>query len=96
MTAKRLFLALRVLLSLGAAPLLAQEPTATPTAPVPATTARAATAPAASEGASPVPATESWFSGSIDVGYTWRSDVGGSFDAYRSIVNLGSGPNLFV
>ncbi len=94
MTATRLFLALRVLLSLGAAPLLAQEPTATPTAPVPATTARAATAPAASEGASPVPATESWFSGSIDVGYTWRSDVGGSFDAYRSIVNLGSGPKL--
>jgi hypothetical protein len=94
MTAKRLFLALRVLLSLGAAPLLAQEPTATPTAPVPATTAPAATAPAASEGASPVPATESWFSGSIDVGYTWRSDVGGSFDAYRSIVNLGSGPKL--
>ena len=50
--------------------------------------------PAAATAASPVPSTESWFSGSIDVGETWRSDVGGSFDAYRSIVNLGSGPKL--
>ena len=65
-------------------PLLAQEPAASPaTAATPATAA-----------VSPVPATEDWFSGSIDVGYTWRSDVGGSFDAYRSIVNLGSGPKL--
>jgi hypothetical protein len=41
-----------------------------------------------------VPSNDSWFSGYIDLGYTWRSDVGGSFDAYRSIVNLGSGPKL--
>jgi hypothetical protein len=93
MTGSPLFLVLM------AAPLFAQQPAAqapaTP-APVPSTNAPAATqavspVPAAE---SPVPAAESWFSGSIDVGYTWRSDVGGSFDAYRSIVNLGSGPKL--
>ena len=44
--------------------------------------------------ASPVPVEESWLTGSIDLGYRWRSDVGGSFDTYRSIVNLGSGPKL--
>ena len=44
--------------------------------------------------ASPVPSDESWFTGSIDVGYRWRTDVAGSFDTYRSIVNLGSGPKL--
>lgn len=44
--------------------------------------------------ASPVPAAEAWFRGSIDLGYRWRTDVAGSFDTYRSIVNLGSGPKL--
>src|SRR6202171_4862373 len=43
---------------------------------------------------SPVPVEEPWLTGSIDVGYRWRSGVGGSFDTYRSIVNLGSGPKL--
>jgi hypothetical protein len=43
---------------------------------------------------SPVPSGESWLTGSIDVGYRWRTDVGGSFNTYRSIVNLGSGPKL--
>jgi hypothetical protein len=43
----------------------------------------------------PAPSTEPWLTGSIDLGYRWRSDVGGSFDTYRSIVNLGSGPKLF-
>jgi len=38
--------------------------------------------------------TESWLTGSIDVGDRWRSDVGGSFDTYRTFVNLGSGPKL--
>ena len=45
--------------------------------------------------ASPVPSTaEPWLTGSLDVGYRWRTDVGGSFDTYRSVVNLGSGPKL--
>jgi hypothetical protein len=50
--------------------------------------------PAAAETPSPVPSAESWLTGSIDVGYRWRTDVGGSFNTYRSIVNLGSGPKL--
>ena len=44
---------------------------------------------------SPVPTTESLVTGSIDVGYRWRTDVGGSLDSYRSVVDLGSGPKLF-
>ena len=40
---------------------------------------------------SPVPSTETWLSGSIDLGYRWRTGVAGSFESYRSIVNLGSG-----
>src|SRR6516164_3300860 len=41
----------------------------------------------------PQPA-EPVLTGSIDLGYRWRSNVGGSFNTYRSIVNLGSGPKL--
>jgi hypothetical protein len=48
----------------------------------------------AGSAASPVPSTEPWLSGSLDLGYRWRTDVGGSFDTYRSVVNLGSGPKL--
>ena len=44
--------------------------------------------PQTAETPSPVPSTESWLTGSIDVGYRWRTDVGGNFDTYRSIVNL--------
>ena len=50
--------------------------------------------PSAAETPSPVPSAESWLTGSFDVGYRWRTDVGGSFDTYRSIVNLGSGPKV--
>ncbi len=42
-----------------------------------------------------MPSTEQWLSGSIDFGYRWRTDVRGSFDQYRSVVNLGEGPKLF-
>ena len=38
---------------------------------------------------------EQSLTGSIDVGYRWRSGVGGSMDTYRSVVNLGQGPKLF-
>jgi hypothetical protein len=68
------------------APLLAQEQAVQqPAAP---------TAAGSKPAASPVPSTESWLTGSIDLGYRWRTDVAGSFDTYRSIVNLGSGPKL--
>ena len=71
-----------------AARLWAQDP---PQAANPAP-AQAASAPQA---ASPVPKpSEPVWSGYIDLGYQWRSDVGGSLATYRSIVNLGSGPKL--
>lgn len=42
----------------------------------------------------PVPSEEQRLKGSIDLGYRWRTDLNGNLDAYRSIVNLGSGPKL--
>src|ERR1035438_8174350 len=101
MTRLRIILILAVLV----APAFAQEPAAVPpaavppAAPAPAATAvtaqpAAAKPEAAAPAAPPTPSTESWFTGSIDVGDTWRSDIGGSVDTYRSIVNLGSGPKL--
>ncbi len=73
---------MRTLLALMLAiPLVAQEP--------------AAQSPPAAPAASPTPSTEPWLTGNIDFGYRCRTDVGGSFDTYRSIVNLGSGPKLF-
>ena len=44
---------------------------------------------------SPVPAGEPSVSGTLDFGYRWRSDVAGDVNAYRSVVDLGSGPKLF-
>ncbi|HWE48814.1 MAG TPA: hypothetical protein VG273_03445 [Bryobacteraceae bacterium] len=66
-------------------PLLAQQP-----APAPAPAAVATSAPAAS----PVPSDENWLTGYIDLGYRWETGVYGSFNTYRSIVDLGSGPKL--
>ena len=43
---------------------------------------------------SQAPGAESSLTGWIDLGYRWVSDSGGSFDTYRSLVNLGSGPKL--
>lgn len=62
-------------------PLYAQEPTPK---------ADEATAPPAS----PVPAAESQLTGYVDFGYRWRTSVAGSFNEYRSVVDLGSGPKL--
>jgi hypothetical protein len=84
-------------------PLAAQQPAtppatpaATPAAPqAPAASpAAAAPAPAASATPPPVPADDNWLTGYIDLGYRWLTGVGGSFDTYRTIVNLGSGPKL--
>jgi hypothetical protein len=63
--------------------------------PAPAQQAAAttpATAPPAAE--SPVPSDQTWLTGYIDLGYRWVTGVGGSFDTYRSIVDLGSGPKM--
>jgi hypothetical protein len=86
-------------------------PAATQTAPAPASGAPAAPDKAKDDKAkddkakddkakdaaapSPVPSTEQNLSGWIEFGYRWRTDVGGSLETYRSIVNLGSGPKLF-
>lgn len=42
----------------------------------------------------PVPEPIEWLTGSLDLGYRWRTGVGGSFATYRSVVDLGSGPKL--
>ena len=72
-------------------PLLAQDSTGQAAQPAPADQTTAQASPAASA----APSTEPWLTGSIDLGYRFRSDVGGSFDAYRSVVNLFQGPRLF-
>src|SRR4051794_19361745 len=43
---------------------------------------------------SPVPATERWVTGSVDIGYRWRTGPGGNENVYRSVVDLGEGPKL--
>ena len=74
------------LLVLLALPLAAQTP-APQTPPAPAEPAKAE---------SPAPAaTENWLSGSVDFGYRFVGGVGGDFNTYRSVVNLGDGPKLF-
>ena len=67
-------------------PLFAQQPAAPVATPV-------ATTPATAPVAAPAP-DENWLTGSLDLGYRWVTGVGGSFDTYRSIVDLGSGPKL--
>jgi hypothetical protein len=81
-----------MLILVTALPLAAQDAdkTAAPTPPPPA----AQTADKTAAATPPVPAGELWFTGSVDLGYSWLTGVGGSFDAYRSIVDLGSGPKL--
>jgi hypothetical protein len=70
-------------------PLFAQQP---PAEVKPDAQAAPGTEPQA---ASPMPPTESWINGYVDVGYRWVADVAGSYQQYRSIVNLGEGPKLF-
>jgi hypothetical protein len=43
---------------------------------------------------SPVPSAEQWFSGSLDFGYRWLTDLQGNNGVFRSVVNLGEGPRL--
>lgn len=54
--------------------------------------APAAQAPAAPP--SPTAATDNWLQGSIQLGYRWIPNINGSFDTYRSVINLGQGPKL--
>src|ERR1039458_8954828 len=43
---------------------------------------------------SPAPSGEQWFTGSVDFGYRWLSDIRGNDSEYRSVLNLGAGPKL--
>ncbi len=79
-------------------PLVAQQqPPAEAKPEAPAAQAPDQAKPAAEEkaAASPVPATESWINGYVDVGYRWITDIGGNPQQYRSVVNLGEGPKVF-
>ena len=75
-----------LLVCLAAVPMWAQAPAAQPPAAQPEEKAGAP---------SPVPATEQWLTGSVDLGYRWLTNVGGNFQSYRSVINLGEGPKLF-
>jgi len=85
---------MRILLMFAflAMPIGAQQAAPAPATPAPATPAPAA--PAAEPAPSPVPSSESWLSGYLELGYRGLTGVGGSNDTYRSVVNLGSGPKL--
>ncbi len=71
---------MRALLVLLALPLFAQKPAAHVPSPAP----------------NPAPAAESALKVSIDLGYRWVTNISGSVDTYRSIVNLGSGPKFLA
>ena len=48
----------------------------------------------AAESPAPTPPVDQNINGSLDLGYRWLSDVSGNFNSYRSIVNLGAGPQV--
>jgi hypothetical protein len=88
-----------LLFILGSLPVLAQAPAQQPTAPAPAATPAPSTTPApaasaSSDAASPIPSTEPILTGWIDLGYVWNTGVGGSYDTFRSIIDVHSGPKL--
>lgn len=45
--------------------------------------------------AAPAPAAEQNFTGNIEFGYRFIPNISGSFNTYRSVVDLGEGPKLF-
>ncbi len=85
-----------LLFFLGSLPVLAQAPAQQPSTPAPVTTPAPAPAAAttSSDAASPVPSTEPFLTGWVDLGYVWNTGVGGSYDTYRSIIDIHSGPKL--
>lgn len=94
-----------VLALLLAVPGMAQQaapPAQPPAGQKPAEAAPAAQAPAAEQkteakaeekAASPAPATESWLTGYLDLGYRWVNNYGNTPE-YRSVVNLPEGPRV--
>src|ERR1017187_434948 len=88
----RLLLALLVIV-----PVFAQQPdpqtkTGDQTAQAPAApTDKPADKPADTT-QSPAPSAEQWFTGSVDFGYRWLSDIRGNDSEYRTVLKLGAGP----
>ena len=76
-----------------ALPAFPQDAPPAPAPPVAASPAPAPAPAAAAPAASSVPSGEAVFTGFLDIGYRWVG-TGGSFDTYRSVVNLGSGPKM--
>jgi hypothetical protein len=64
------------------------------TAQAPAKAADQTAAKPADTTQSPAPSAEQWFTGSVDFGYRWLSDIRGNDSEYRSVLNLGAGPKL--
>src|ERR1039457_1766745 len=91
---------MRLLLALFLiAPAFAQQPdsqtkTGDQVAPAPAKAADQPAAKPADTTQSPAPSGEQWFTGSVEFGYRWLSDVRGNDSEYRSVLNLGAGPKL--
>jgi hypothetical protein len=69
-------------------------PPAQPAAPA-AEAQTTTSTPAQTSADNPAPTAGENFHGSIDFGYRWLSDVHGSMDEYRSVVDLAQGPRLF-
>jgi hypothetical protein len=97
----RTLLALLIALPLAAQqPVAAQQPeekkpeAAAAPAAQPAGQAEAKPDAKPAESPAPTPAVEQTITGSVDFGYRWVSNVGGNFETYRSVVNLGEGPKL--
>ncbi len=63
--------------------------------PAPAGETAPAPAKADEAAANPVPPADEWLTGDIDLGYRFRTDVRGSLDTYRSVVDLPAGPRVF-
>jgi hypothetical protein len=72
----------------------AQSSAPQPPAAQPSGAQTAASAPASAPAAPPPASGENWLQGSIQLGYRWIPNINGSFDTYRSVVNLGEGPKL--
>jgi len=90
----RLLLALLVMV-----PAFAQQPdpqtkTGDQTAQTPAPPADQQAAKPADTAQSPAPTAEQWFTGSVEFGYRWLSDIRGNDSEYRSVLDLGAGPKL--
>ncbi|HLK50513.1 MAG TPA: hypothetical protein VKT49_20375 [Bryobacteraceae bacterium] len=80
-----------LLVFLATFPLGAQAPEQPPATDAGSKTAGATSAPAEN----PVPATEPWLTGNLDLGFRWLTGPQGSEAAYRSIIDLDQGPRLF-